>query len=162
MPHVNFGIQNIFAQGGSVFSKASCSLIPVGACGPNLTQEYQAAGFAVYVCKSEAPLLGRNKEIHMSQYTATKQRLGLGVALPFNPEQARWKRWPCRMRTNLPSGPLPPSLPGSHLSFQRLCSSQICLLFLLVPHDKLTLAKVLASYHFPLSLERSSSVKVFS
>lgn len=44
-------------------------------------------GFVVYVCKSEAPLLCGNKEIHVSQYTATKQRLELGIALPFNPEQ---------------------------------------------------------------------------
>lgn len=61
---------------------------------------------------------------------------------------------------NLPSGPLPPSLPGSHLSsFQSSYNIQTSLLVLLVPHDKLTLANILVSYYFPFLLERSASVK---
>lgn len=91
MLHASFGIQNRFAQGGSVFSKTSCSLILVGTCGPDLSQEHQAVGFVVYVWKSEAPLLCGNRGIHVSRHSATKQRLGLGMGLPFNPEQAHGK-----------------------------------------------------------------------
>lgn len=91
MLHASFGIQNRFAQGGSVFRKTSCSLILVGACDPDLSQEHQAVGSVVYVWKSEAPLLCRNREIHVSQHSTTKQRLGLGMSLSFNPEQAHGK-----------------------------------------------------------------------
>lgn len=87
MLHASFGIQNKFAQGGSVFRKTSCSLILVGACDPDLSQEHQAVGLVVYVWKSEAPLRCRNREIH----STTKQRLGLGMSLSFNPEQAHGK-----------------------------------------------------------------------
>ena len=55
MLHASFGIQNRFAQGGSVFSNTSCSLIPVGACDPDLSQEHQAVGFVVYVWNLRHP-----------------------------------------------------------------------------------------------------------